>query len=239
MPDRARFLPSLDGFTFTNAWPSEPAVTLDTPFGLVDVGNASAGLCGGMVFAALDYWHAGILPAAAQPTPGEPLYSHIVRRLVDSWHLPAGVAQYYQWMNLPDGDTGFDLLRRHVVVDRGLAWRCIRVQWAQIRSDLDRGTPAALGVVTVASARPADLALNHQVLAYAYDVSGAEVTVRVYDPNRGQRDDIWIRFDTSQPTKPTAFEHNLGMSRPVRGFFRTAYAPAPPPAVPAAATASR
>jgi hypothetical protein len=186
-----------------------------------------------MVFAALDYWHAQIIPGTARPSLREPLYSHIVRRLVDSWHLPAGVAQYYQWMNLPDGDTGFDLLRRHVVVDRGLAWRSIQVQWAQIRSDLDRGTPAALGVVTVASSRPADLALNHQVLAYAYDVSGAETTVRVYDPNRGQRDDIWIRFTTSQPTKPTVFEHNLGLRRPVRGFFRTAYAPAAPPKVPA------
>ena len=92
-----------------------------------------------------------------------------MRRLVDSWHLPAGVAQYFQWMNLPDGDTGFDVLRRHVVIDRGLAWRTIRVQWPQIRADLDRGTPAALGVVTVASSRPADLALNHQVLAYGYD----------------------------------------------------------------------
>ena len=108
-----------------------------------------------------------------------------MRRLIDSWHLPAGVAQYYQWMNLPDGDTGFDVLRRRVVVDRGLAWRSIRVQWAQISSDLDRGTPAALGVVTAASSNPADLALNHQVLAYAYDRSGAETTVRVYDPNRG------------------------------------------------------
>ena len=233
MPDRVRFLPSQHGFSFRNAWPSEPAVTLSTPLGRIDVGNASAGLCGGMVFAALDYWHAGVLPVAGQPSPGEPLYAHIVRRLIDSWHLPAGVAQYYQWMNLPDGDTGFDVLRRHVVVDRGLAWRSIRVQWAQIRSDLDLGTPAALGVVTVASSKPADLALNHQVLAYAYDLSGAEASIRVYDPNRGQRDDVWIRFDTSRPTKPTVFEHNLGLRRPIRGFFRTAYAPTAPPTVPA------
>ena len=216
MPDRMRFLPSQHGFTFRNAWPSEPAVTLNTPLGRIDVGNASAGLCGGMVFAALDYWHAGVLPVVSQPSAGEPLYDHIVRRLIDSWHLPAGVAQYYQWMNLPDGDTGFDVLRRRVVVDRGLAWRSIRVQWAQMRSDLDRGTPAALGVVTVASSKPADLALNHQILAYAYDLSGAETTVRVYALNRGQRDDVWIRFDTSKPTKPTVFEHNLGMRRPVR-----------------------
>ena len=225
MPAQERFAPSRHGFAFDNGWPSEPAVALASPFGQINVGNADAGLCGGMVFAVVDYWHAAMIPPNDRPAPGEPLYGYIVRRLVDSWHLPAGVAQYFQWMNLPDGDTGFDVLRRHVVIDRGLAWRTIRVQWPQIRADLDRGTPAALGVVTVASSRPADLALNHQVLAYGYDRSGDQVTVRVYDPNRGQRDDIWIQFDTSTPTKPTTFTHNLGIGHPVRGFFRTAYVP--------------
>jgi hypothetical protein len=214
---------------FTNAWPSEPAVVLPTPFGKINIGNAAAGLCGGMVFAALDYWHTGIVPPAAQPAEGEPLYRYIVRRLVDSWHLPAGVAQYYQWMNLPDGDSGFGVFGRPVVTDRGLAWRTIQTQWPQIAADLDNGVPAALGVVTVASARPADLGLNHQVLAYGYDASDSEVTVRVYDPNSGQSDGIYIRFDPRTPAKPTTFVHNLDIGHPVRGFFRTAYTPDTPP----------
>jgi hypothetical protein len=229
MPGRERFVPSQHGFAFDNAWPSEPAVALASPFGQINIGNAEAGLCGGMVFAALDQWHTAIIPPVARPAAGTPLYRYLVRRLIESWHLPAGVAQYYHWMNLPDGDTGFDVLRRHVVIDRGLAWRTIRMQWPQISADLDRGTPAALGVVTVASSKPADLGLNHQVLAYGYDRTGSDVTVRVYDPNRGQRDDIWIRFDTGAPTRSTAFAHNLGIGHPVRGFFRTAYAPSTPP----------
>ena len=72
MPGPRRFLPSHQGFAFTNTWPSAPAVVLTTPFGKIDVGNASAGLCGGMVFAALDYWHAGIPPPAHQPLPKDP-----------------------------------------------------------------------------------------------------------------------------------------------------------------------
>jgi hypothetical protein len=229
MPAQEQFSPSRHGFAFTNAWPSQPAVSLASPFGQINIGNANGGLCGGMVFAVVDYWQTAVLPPADRPTPEQPLYGYIVRRLVDSWHLPAGVAQYFQWMNLPDGDTGFDVLGRHIVIDRGLAWRTVRLQWPQIRADLDRGAPAALGLVTVASAKPADLALNHQVLAYAYDRSGTEVSVRVYDPNRGQRDDIWIRFDTSTPTNPTKFVHNLGIGHSVRGFFRTAYSPSAPP----------
>ena len=80
------------------------------------------------------------------------------------------------------------------------------------------------------SSNPADLGLNHQVLAYDYRTSASHVTVLVYDPNSGQRDDINIQFDSSSPTKPTVFKHNLSIDDPVRGFFRTAYALAAPPA---------
>jgi hypothetical protein len=232
MSDPERFVPSRHGFAFTNAWPSQPAVVVATHFGQITIGNAAAGLCGGMVFAALDYWHAAIVPPTTRPVPGEPLYRQIVRRLIDSWDLPTGIADYYQYMNLPDGDVALDVLGRQIVIDQGLTGRTVQLQWPQIRADLDRGVPAPLGVVTVASSKPADLALNHQVLAYGYDRAGTEVTVRVYDPNRGQRNDIWIRFDESMPTKPAAFTHNLGIGHPVRGFFRTAYSPAPPSADP-------
>jgi len=229
MPNPGSFLPSSDGFAFTNAWPSEPAVTLSTPFGQINIGNAAAGLCGGMVFAALDYWNAGIAAPAARPGPAQPLYHFLVRRLVDSWHVPAGVAQYYQWMNLPDADTGFAAHGHQVLINRGVAWRTIQAQWPQIADDLDRGIPSALGLVTVASKSPADLGLNHQVLAYAYDSSPAQVTVRAYDPNSGRNDGIHIQFDPRTPEKPTTFTHNVNIGHPIRGFFRTAYAPAPAP----------
>ena len=223
------FLPSRDGFAFTNVWPSEPDVALPTPFGPIDIGNADAGLCGGMVFGALDYWHSGTAPPAARPAPGEPLYRYLVRRLVDSWNLPAGAAQYYQWMNLPDGDASLDIAGQHITTERGLAWRTIGVQWPQITADLSQGTPVALGVVTVASASPGDLGLNHQVLAYDYHAAPNQVTVRVYDPNSGQKDGIHIQFDPRNPADPTAFRHNLNIGRPVRGFFRTSYTAATPP----------
>jgi hypothetical protein len=224
------FVPSKNGFAFANSWPSEPAVALSTPFGEIDIGNADAGLCGGMVFAALDYWHAATASPTERPAAGSPLYAFIVRRLVDSWNLPAGAAQYFYWMCLPDGDSGFDVFGRHVVTERGIASRTIEVQWPQVRSDLDAGTPAALGVVTVASTRPKDLGQNHQVLACGYTVAGSLVTVDVYDPNQGQRDDVAITFDTSDPARPTEFRHNLNISHPVRGFFRTSYSPSQVPA---------
>ncbi|HEY3009758.1 MAG TPA: hypothetical protein VGJ63_17065 [Micromonosporaceae bacterium] len=93
--------------------------------------------------------------------------------------------------------------------------------------------PVPLGVVTAASRDPRDLALNHQVLAVGYERVGTTVTVRVYDPNCGRRDDIFVGFDTSSPTRPTTFDHNLGIGERVRGFFRGAYTPSDPQRSPA------
>jgi hypothetical protein len=219
------FLPSANAFGFDNTWPAQPAVVVPTPFGDVSLGKANAGLCGGMVFAALDYYNARIAPPGARPALRTPLYDFIVRRLIDSWQAPGGVARYYEWMGLPDGDgTAFSLFGRPVLTQRGLAWRTISGEWPRIRLDLDRGVPVPLGVVTVSSRQPHDLAMNHQILAYGHRTAGHRVTLRVYDPNRGRRDDVTIAFDSSAPQAATTFTHNLAIGRrPVRAFFRTGY----------------
>lgn len=171
-----------------------------------------------MVFAALDYWYAGTLPPHDRPVTGDPLYSFIVRRLIDSWHVPAGVAQYYRWMRLPDGARS------------GVGWLTTNRSLPQVTRALDRGQPVPLGVVTTSSRRLTDLGRNHQVLAYACDTAGDELTVRVYDPNRGQRDDVAIRFDAGAPADRAGFRHNLGLDERVRGFFPIRYRTAAPPA---------
>ena len=236
-----RFLPSTDGFQFANSWPDEPAISVATPFGRIGIGNAARGLCGGMVFGALDFWHARRVPPTGQPARGEPLFRFIVRRLIQSWHMPAGVARYYYWMNLPDTDAQLRIVGAAVLRRRGLAVRTIAEQWPRIRAEIDAGLPAALGVVTVASANPLQLGHNHQVLAYAYQVDGTQVALQVYDPNSGPSDDVYIRFDTGfdtaafdtagpQAEAPRAvFTHSVNIGWPVRGFFRTAYSPATPP----------
>jgi hypothetical protein len=235
----ARFSPLTHGFVFTNSWPSAPAVSIPTPVGKIGIGNAASGLCGGMVFAALDYWQAQVRPPVGQPAPGTPLYQFIVRRLIDSWHIPAGVAEYYLWMNLPDGDSSLTIFGRSVVGQRGLAWRTIGEQWPQVRASLDAGLPATLGLVTVASANPAQLGHNHQVLACGYEIAGTEVTLQVYDPNSGQDHGVHIQFDTRDPAAATTFRHNINIGWPVRGFFLTAYSPVMPPGAAGAAAAAR
>jgi hypothetical protein len=223
-----RFIPSVDGFEFDNSWPAEPAVRIPTPAGAVGVGNAARGLCGGMVFAALDYWHAGRRAPAGRPAAGTPLYRFIVRRLVESWHLPAGVATYYQWMLLPDTDRAVRLRGRALGTQRGVAHHTIAEHWPRVRARLDTGRPVPLGVVTVAGPNPLLLGHNHQVLACAYRRAGDEVTIQVYDPNSGPRDDVFIRF--TELDRGSRFAHNINIGWPVRGFFLVGYSPVRPPA---------
>jgi hypothetical protein len=232
VPGGSGFLPSRDGFAFTNSWPSAPAVSVRMPFGSIGIGDAADGLCGGMVFAALDYWHARIQPPTARPAPGSALHKYVVRRLVASWNIPAGIARYYQWMNLPDGDRRVTADGRYLFTQHGVSRRTVATQWPRMKASLDAGIPAVLGVVTVASANPAQLRHNHQVLAFGYVLSGPggnEVTVRVYDPNSGPDDNVCIRFDASPGARATVFSHNLNLGWPVRGFFRATYSPAIPP----------
>jgi hypothetical protein len=222
-PGARAFVPSADGFAFANDWAEAPAVTIPLLIGSVGIGNAGRGLCGGMVFAALDYWYAGAAPPADRPNPGSPLFRFVVRRLVASWRIPGGVARYYRWMRRSDADLGL---------------RTVRRQWPAVMASIDAGVPAPLGVVTVASGNPLLLGANHQVLAYGYSIAGTEVRLLVYDPNRGPDDAVWIRFDTAGPAgqantaesgRRWAFSHNLGLDRPVRGFFLTRYSPVRPP----------
>jgi hypothetical protein len=231
VPEHAatEFLPSKHGFAFDNSWPNGPAVSIPLGVGSLGIGNAGRGLCGGMVFAALDYWHAGITPPAEQPQAGTPLFRFIVRRLVESWRIPIGVARYYRWMLLPDRDRPRRAAGRETARRQGVASRTTAGHWPAIKAMLDAGVPAALGVVTVASANPLLLGGNHQVLAYGYETAGSTVTVHVYDPNVGPDDSVVIRWDSS--TEPAAFEHGLGLRLPLRGFFLTRYRPVRPPGI--------
>src|SRR6266576_5150372 len=101
----AAFSPETNGFRFPNSFPTAPVITLSIPgWGRLAVGDVSNGLCGGMVFAARDFFesHQNLPVDANPPAPGSPLFEMIVRRLVDSFDLPDGPLRYFHWMNLPD-----------------------------------------------------------------------------------------------------------------------------------------
>jgi len=168
------------------------------------IGDASNGLCGGMAFAARDYFEVGRPPPPDTTAPGSgALFDYLVDRLFDSFDLPLGPARYLQLMNplLSDGDS---TLTRFGLAPHGRAWRTIVEAWPAVRAELDAGRPCPLGLVRVRSANPVDLKEDHQVLSYGYELEGDVLSIRIYDPNLPGRDDVALRLSVSAPTRPTA-----------------------------------
>jgi hypothetical protein len=210
------FLPSTRGLHFPNRFPHVPNLEIDLPGGLtLPIGDAANGLCGGMAYTVRDLLEAGVAPPALTRAPGEgPLFRYIADRLLDSLNLPFGPATYLRLMHpaLPDGD---------LAVIHGRAWRMIRLEWPAIRSDLDRGTLSPLGLVKAKSRDPRQLGRNHQVLAWGYDLDGSRLTLRLYDPNHPDDDEVTMTLDIGHPRRPTRVTCSDGGT--VWCFFRTAY----------------
>jgi len=218
------FLPSTSGFAFANAFPKVPVRRIGIP-GVVTlpIGDASNGLCGGMAFAARDYFEQGRPPPKNTTPPSKgALFDYIVTRLFDSFDLPFGPARYLALMNplLPDHET---LWSRLGLAPHGRAWRMVTQEWPRLRADIDAGHPSPLGLVRVKSADPFELKRNHQVLAYGYELTGSELTLRVYDPNRPRDDDVTLALNLADPVVP------IQAAPAVFSFFRVPYRAASPP----------
>ncbi len=217
-----RFRPSTSGFQFSNTGFSErPDLVLPTGFGNIEVGKASNGLCGGMVYAARDYFEAGqpVPPGDAAPDSG-PLFDFIVHRLFDSFDVPDGVRKYLELMDprLPDDDSF--LIKINPLAPHGRSWRMIVEEWPLIKSELDSGRLCPLGLVLVKSADPGMLGSNHQVMAYGYDLKGADLSLCVYDPNAPKDDSVTLTINLDQPD--VAKKVKCGTNTVV-SFFRTKY----------------
>jgi hypothetical protein len=222
----AGFLPSLHGLHYQNNWPSVPAKTVQVRVGAISatigLGDASGGLCGGMVFTVRDLFERHLEPpaSATNPAPGSPAFAYLVDRLLASLrglHGAALGARYYEWMVLPD---------RIPLVKRGVAELTVRESLPEARACIDAGHLAPLGLVCAASARPHDLGRNHQVLAHSYQTDATHTVLRVYDPNWPDRDDITLTCDLrGSAVHPFAYSP---ADHAVRGFFLSEYAPADP-----------
>jgi hypothetical protein len=228
----AGFTPSANGFHFINSWPSEPDIVVSVPaIGNVGIGDASNGLCGGMVFAVRDFFEANlpVVPDTSPPAAQSPLFNYIVGRLFDSFNIPGGVLEYYSWMTTPDHDTGVWLAIRH-----GVAWMTIEREWPVIQATIDSGHPCPLGLVTIYSTDPTLLGHNHQVMAYAYELDDAgNLAIKVYDPNTSpaSADQVQMSLNISNPSQTTTISHNIAIGLPVRGFFHVDYEPHDPSAL--------
>jgi hypothetical protein len=94
----------------------------------------------------------------------------------------------YSSPHYPNGDEG---VIQAVGLTRGRSWITYREAWPQIQADIDAGNLSPVGLIQTDNL---DIGSNHQVLAYAYDKSGQDVTLFIYDPNEAQ-EEIALKFN--------------------------------------------
>jgi hypothetical protein len=221
------FLPSTGGLRFDNDFPHVPVMVVPVAGMQVPIGDAANGLCGGMAFAVVDLFRAGLTPPAetTPPSQGSPLFDYLVRRLLDSFDLPAGPGRYLLWQSLPDEDIRMGWFD----VTKGLMRRTVEEEWPKVKADLDAGRLSPLGLIRTHSVNPMELGRNHQVVAFGYDLDEAAGNVRlaVYDPNHAGDDSVSLALNLANPASSWPMAYRSGEDPP-RGFFRAAYRPPDP-----------
>ena len=186
-----RFLPSAQGLHFANGYAHGPTVT----FGPLDprwvgIGDAANGLCGGMSFYVREKYKAGLpVPVDVEaPANGSALFKNIVRFQVRSLDLLRTPLHF--WLAA-------------VLGPERLARRSREIEWRRIRADIDAGALAMVGLVREASRNPFELTKNHQVAGWAYEIDGETITLRLYEPNWPNRDDVTVTIEGGQLRQST------------------------------------
>jgi hypothetical protein len=85
------------------------------------------------------------------------------------------------------------------------------------------------GLVRSSAVNPFGLTHNHQVLGYAYEATGAEARLRIYDPNHPLDDEVAlvVRRGATPDGKP-AFSLEQTSGEPLLALLRLPYRQARP-----------
>src|SRR5260370_17112472 len=77
------FKPSSSGLHFSNSLPHLALLSIPTPFGDIDIGDAALRVCGGRVFTVRVFFEARIVPPLTTPPPPketDPFYTCLLNR---------------------------------------------------------------------------------------------------------------------------------------------------------------
>ncbi len=220
LPPPEPFRASVNGFGFANRWPHVAPLRFrlggPVPVELA-IGDAANGLCGGMAFAALDLWFAG-LPAPRQadlPVEGTPAFRYLVRRQLDSFELGLGPARFYllgaPWRS--DASRSAEVLRREL---------------PRIRRELATGRPVALGPGPRRLGQPGNPdpgPPGRRPRRRGRAATRDTLAIRIYDPNLPGDDSVRLLVGRDA-AGVLALDYSGGT--PVVAFFRQGHRPRDP-----------
>lgn len=204
-----RFNPSIQGWNFSNS--CFPAFRYKLPvFPYARWGKSERGLCGGMVFSALDYYLAGqALPRikTLNVSDSDPLFCYLVQRLFDSF-TPYDVWWYYR-------------MQHPWCTQKTLQTHSMQ-HLQQILSGLNKQIPVPFTLILAHTWNPDRLGENHQVLATGYTIEKEYTTLRIYDPNYPNQH-RYLQFTNKKPV------HISMHGQPVRAIHKMQYTACIPP----------
>jgi hypothetical protein len=192
---------------------------------VLGIGDASAGLCGGLVLTVRDLFEAHVDPPPDREPPahGSRRFRSIVRRQVQSLDWLRSPLRFWDLGALrPDPPNALSIvLGRRPARDVALD-----VAWPAIRAAIDADRLPVMGLLRQRGLNPLGLTRNHQVLAWGYRVEPGLVAIRVYDPNWPDRDDVEARMAIGPDGRPTGMTSSTG--EPLFGLLALPYPPADP-----------
>ncbi len=210
------FTPLAHGFNFQNQFSGLPCLFHKNLkfFDLVHqllFSKHSYGLCGGICFAALDYFYSGKERPLIDLDFGVSkfLHSYLFKRQNDTYGvLGKIVLKFALWTLMSDATLQ---TKTHQ-------------EFSNIQLSLNQNKPVVLGLVYVHISKSLAIWSNHQVIAYGHSADLQDKTLYLYDPNFPGCEDIVIEL-TSAKEGFQCFQKNLQTNQmiPVRGFFEIPY----------------
>jgi hypothetical protein len=210
---KSAFLSQQHGFKFVNSFPFPFSTSFKLPLvGQIDLGDIIYGLCGGMCFAALDYFYMDRhLPNYKRVDQLPTRYLlYLWNRQLDSFGLLT-VPSVLEWMLRDDLDV---------------ALRTARYEVPKLRRSLDQSKPVVLALIR--SKYGSSATQNHQVLAtgYDFDERTRQMVIYLYDPNHPGITPT-LSLNLTKPSQGIAIKQSTGEG--LRGFFIIRYKPETPP----------
>ncbi len=189
------------------------------------------GLCGGMAYAAADYFRWQLVPPRGFPgmesvhpdhatSQGSLLRDYLWSRLLDSFTTGGVAIRTLEWMAI------LHLIPAELGGGADELGRRSRDEWPILKRHLDSGNPWPIALIGTTTA----VQHQHQVLVYGYDqINAREVTILFYDPNHpGLVTATVLNFSKDALNASEAAPNkNRG---PLMGFFCSDYQPRRPPA---------
>ncbi|GAA4118098.1 hypothetical protein [Enteractinococcus coprophilus] len=230
------YSPELYAFRFPNAFVNHLWRGRVPPLIGRKVELTSAGRCGGMAFASLDFYHLGTpVPSfstqdfapSCVPADGYPLADYIYCRQLHSMlttvrGIRDGI-RYLRW-------SGYSATTIAATT---------KIEEQKVIESLDRGQPVVLGLIKATSRRLKAQGVNHQVVCYGYRLdSSGRPEFRVYDPNdpfressNDYRPGVLRRVDDDGEQSGFVYQERLShRTDRWRGFFVVDYRPQQPDA---------